>query len=93
MILFFLIVILKDPRGPKKALGQKYNHKRQLIKSPIKKTEKLTFLYKQQCSPHCRHGRQGRIPPEQHFVLFFLGCDCSFFLPQVRLFKLILLWM
>ena len=68
MILFFLIVILKDPRGPKKALGQKYNHKRQLIKSPIKKTEKLTFLYKQQCSPHCRHGRQGRIPPEQHFV-------------------------
>ena len=40
MILFFLIVILKDPRGPKKALGQKYNHKRQLIKIPIKKTEK-----------------------------------------------------
>ena len=37
MILFFLNVILKDPRGPKKALGQQYNHKRQLIKIPIKK--------------------------------------------------------
>ena len=80
MILFFLIVILKDPRGPKKALGQKYNHKRQLIKSPIKKTEKLTFLYKQQCSPHCRHGRQGRIPPEQHFVKD---------LPRIRNFNLV----
>ena len=80
MILFFLIVFLKDPRGPKKALGQKYNNKRQLIKSPIKKTEKLTFLYKQQCSPHCRHGRQGRIPPAQHFVKD---------LPRIRNFNLV----
>ena len=51
MILFFLIVILKDPRGPKKALGQKYNHKRQLIKSPIKKHKNWPFFTSSSAPP------------------------------------------